>query len=163
VYTDDSDPIAVAMHCGFIRGEWSDDVDVNLLGLESTNEHANGTNGSTDVAEGVLTNRTPVLPPADKDLHITLLILPPLEQYDPSIMYGIKSRKWSSNHDGMSFKIEKIEWVDEGAGKGEERTGEARRKRLRHMMSSGRMCTGSGAEYKKARLNALIAVNGRSE
>jgi hypothetical protein len=159
VYTDDSDPVAVAMHCGFIRGEWPDDVDVSLLGLDASKDQANGTNG-TEVVDGDLTSRVPVIPPADKDLHITILILPPLERYDPSILYGIQSRKWGENHDGMSFKIEKIEWIDEGAGKAEERTGAARRKRLRYMMSTGRICTGSGAEYKKARLNALNALNG---
>ena len=36
----------------------------------------------------------------------------------------------------MSFKIEKIAWVDEGAARGEERGGEARRKRLKALMGS---------------------------
>ena len=39
-----------------------------------------------------------------------------------------------SKHDGMSFKVEGISWVDEGAGRGEERGGEARRKRLKALM-----------------------------
>jgi phenolic acid decarboxylase len=34
VYTDDSDVIAACIHAGWIRGEWSDDVDVSMLGLD---------------------------------------------------------------------------------------------------------------------------------
>ncbi|KMU73850.1 hypothetical protein CISG_10237 [Coccidioides immitis RMSCC 3703] len=89
-------------------------------------------------------HRIPPIPPPDKDLHITLLILPPLERYESSVMYGLKSRPWGNNHDGMSFKVESIEWVDEGGSKGQERGGEARRKRLKSMMRSGRICTAAG-------------------
>ena len=42
----------------------------------------------------------------------------------------------------MSFKVQKVEWVDEGVARGEERSGEARRKRLRTLMQTGRICTG---------------------
>ena len=45
----------------------------------------------------------------------------------------------------MSFQVLRIDWVEEGAGRGEERGGEARRKRLRNLMQSGRICTGPGA------------------
>ncbi|KLJ05579.1 hypothetical protein EMPG_10934 [Blastomyces silverae] len=186
VYTDDSDPVAAAIHSGFIRGEWGEDVDVSLLDLEIKEEHQhapNGKNGTTttlpklssldgptvkdpkpsDKLETTTTTTTttattttnpttkskskpkiPPLPPPNKDLHITLLILPTLERYDSTVMYGLKSRPWGDNHDGMSFKIERIDWVDEGGSKGEERGGEARRKRLRSMMRSGRICTPGG-------------------
>lgn len=86
-------------------------------------------------------NNKPRTPPANQDAHITLLVLPALERYDGSVMYGLKSRSWGSNHDGMSFKVERIEWVDEGSRRGQERGGEARRKRLKSMMRSGRICT----------------------
>ena len=39
-----------------------------------------------------------------------------------------------TGHDGLSFMILKIGWVDERAGRGQERSGEARRKRLRGLM-----------------------------
>lgn len=158
VYSDDSDPVAVAIHSGFIRGEWGDDVDISMLDLEIKEQyqHApralNGTvsrvksqpNGNEPKRE----DKLPPVPPAGKDLHITLLILPPLEQYDSSVLFGLKSRAWGSNHDGMSFKVERIDWVDEGVAKGEERGGEARRKRLRSMMNSGMICTGAGMKGK---------------
>lgn len=172
MYTDDSDPVAAAIHSGFMRGEWSEDVDVSMLDLEIKDYHqhapkssdgmsnitsknstlANGSaktrsavqNGETDAEKPESESskpKIPPVPPPDKDLHITLLILPTLERYESSVMYGLKSRSWGGNHDGMSFKIERIEWVDEGRAKGEERGGEARRKRLKNMIQSGRICT----------------------
>lgn len=173
IYTDDSDPVVAAIHSGFIRGEWPEDVDVSLLDLEISGHHqhapksidgmSNITSKSPVLANGSAKRKSslqngeketdqlqesdqsklklPPVPPSDKDLHITLLILPPLERYEPSVMYGLKSRSWGDNHDGMSFKVERIEWVDEGAAKGEERGGVARRKRLKNMIESGRICT----------------------
>lgn len=147
VYTDDSDPVAAAIHSGFIRGAWGDDVDESMLDLEikDTYQHApppkadvDGKNDSP--AKGP---RLPPIPPADKDLHITLLVLPRVAQYDNTLMFGLKSRKWDGRHDGMSFKVHAVDWVDEGVGRGEERNGEARRKRLRTLMQTGRICTGS--------------------
>jgi hypothetical protein len=198
VYTDDSDPVAAAIHSGFIRGEWGDDVDVSLLDLEIKDGHQhaprspNGTSNITSKTPppqptSTLANgnakgnakgkesekagghsqsqqestrakpRIPPVPPADKDLHITLLVLPALERYDSSVMYGLKSRAWGGNHDGMSFKVERIEWVDEGAAKGEERGGEARRKRLRSMMQSGRIFT-AGMKMKERKMGGPGAL-----
>jgi Histone deacetylation protein Rxt3 len=142
VYTDDSDPVAAAIHSGFMRGEWAEDVDQDMLDLEikDTYQHA------PRAAEGEMksASRKPPVPPPDKDVHITLLILPRLQRYESTVLFGMKSRVWDDTHDGMSFKVEQIDWVDEGVTRGEERSGEARRKRLRNMMRSGRICTGPG-------------------
>lgn len=137
VYTDDSDPVAAAVHSGFIRGAWGEDVDEDLLDLEIKESHQH----APQPAEGD-TDRKPPVPPPGKDLHITLLVLPKLERYDASILFGIKSRPWDGTHDGMSFKVLGVDWVEEGVGRGEERGGEARRKRLRNLMQTGRICTG---------------------
>lgn len=149
VYTDDSDPVAAAIHSGHIRGAWGEDVDESMLDLEikDTYQHApqpevNGVDASKTDAQASKEPRLAPIPPADKDLHITLLILPPLERYDSAVLFGVKSRVWDGRHDGMSFKVHRIDWVDEGVGRGEERSGEARRKRLRTLMQSGRICTG---------------------
>ncbi|KAL1966137.1 hypothetical protein VTN77DRAFT_4885 [Rasamsonia byssochlamydoides] len=142
VYTDDSDPVAAAIHSGFIRGEWGEDVDINMLDLEIKDTYQHAPRPTGDEPENG--PRIPPVPPPDKDLHITLLILPRLERYESSVMFGLKSRAWDGTHDGMSFKVERIEWVDEGSTRGEERSGEARRKRLRNMMRTGRICTGPG-------------------
>ena len=84
----------------------------------------------------------PMLPIQGRDLHLTLLILPPLRGYASQVRNGLKSRSWNDSHDGLSFKIEKIGWIDEGAERGEERGGEARRKRMRTMAGWRSMATG---------------------
>lgn len=152
VYTDDSDPVAAAIHSGFIRGAWGEDVDESMLDLEikDTYQHAPPKEDTNDKTNGVSKEddtptdgpRLPPIPPPNQDLHITLLVLPRLENYDATIMFGIKSRKWQGRHDGMSFKVQRVDWVDEGVARGEERSGEARRKRLRTLMQTGRICTG---------------------
>lgn len=144
VYTDDSDPVAAAIHSGFIRGEWGDDVDVEMLDLEIKDTYQHAPRVTADAGSESKEPRIPPVPPPDKDLHITLVILPRLERYDGSVLFGLKSRGWEGQHDGVSFKVDRIEWVDEGVARGEERSGEARRKRLRNMMRSGRICTGPG-------------------
>ena len=145
IYTDDSDPVAAAIHCGWIRGEWPEEVDVSLLQTASSVEKERSHTGFLDdemddqhqlSIMNVLPHYGPVRPKPYMDLHITLRVLPPLQRYASSVRYGLKSRSWGSNHDGMSFEIIKLEWVNEGIGsRGEERTGAARRKRLRTAMS----------------------------
>lgn len=116
------------------------------LEIKDTYQHApqpkDSTTGDASKEESEKDDRKPPVPPTDKDLHITLLVLPRVEQYDSTVLFGIKSRKWDGRHDGMSFKVHAVDWVDEGVGRGEERGGEARRKRLRTLMQTGRICTG---------------------
>lgn len=163
VYTDDSDPVAAAIHSGFIRGAWGEDVDESMLDLEIKDDYqhapqstpANGAEGSKSGSQ-IKGPRLPPFPPADRDLHITLLVLPRVEQYDSTVMFGIKSRKWDGRHDGMSFKVHAVDWVDDGVGRGEERSGEARRKRLRTLMQTGRICTGPAmAKMEELRRNGV--------
>lgn len=163
VYTDDSDPVAAAIHSGWIRGAWGADVDVELLGLSTPVPASTGTNDKGVAARASADSETvdggavfgakrltepppsPVVPPDDVDLHLTLLVLPPLEKYASSVWYGVKSRSWGSNHDGMSFKIERLEWVNEGVeGRGEERGGAAKKKRMAEV------------------IKALVAANGNA-
>jgi hypothetical protein len=144
IYTDDSDPVAAAIHSGFFRGAWGEEIDVDMLDLEIRDAYQHAPKAAEDMGLTGDRPQIPPVPPTDKDLHITLLILPKLERYESSVLFGLKSRSWDGNHDGMSFKVLRVEWVDEGVGRGEERGGEARRKRLRNLMQSGRICTGPG-------------------
>lgn len=148
VYTDDSDPLAAAIHTGWVQGSWRGDIDASMLELGNPTARAAGKPGVVDLdaseppvastpgSTAILTSppQQPMVPPKGKDLHLTCLVLPPLEAYTSKTCHGIKSRPWGDNHDGMSFRIEEIEWVDEGIGKGEERTGKARRKRIQTLM-----------------------------
>lgn len=126
IYRDDSDPIAAAIHSGWIRGEWDDTVNVNMLDPRIT-----APNDPSD-AEDCLTKQpaAPVTPPADMELQLDLLILPRLEKYEGTVEYGISSRK-STTHNGLSFKIHQMRWVEEGMGsRGQERTAAAMKRRL---------------------------------
>ena len=169
VYTDDSDPVAAAIHSGFIRGAWGDDVDESMLDLEirDTYQHAPPPEATPDADAPAKGPRLPPIPPTDKDLHITLLILPRLAQYDSTLMFGLKSRKWDGRHDGMSFKIHAVDWVDEGVARGEERSGEARRKRLRTLMQTGRICTGPAMakmdELRRSGVQVPRAIDGQDQ
>lgn len=169
VYTDDSDPVAAAIHSGFIRGAWGDDVDESMLDLEikDTYQHAPPPEATTDSDSPTKGPRLPPIPPTDKDLHITLLVLPRVAQYDSTLMFGLKSRKWDGRHDGMSFKVHAVDWVDEGVGRGEERSGEARRKRLRTLMQTGRICTGPAMakidELRRSGVQVPRAINGQDQ
>ncbi|KAJ5666661.1 hypothetical protein N7462_011070 [Penicillium macrosclerotiorum] len=177
VYTDDSDPVAAAIHSGFIRGAWSEDVDESMLDLEikDTYQHAPQPSPADPSAEASSKDdekprspRIPPVPPVDRDLHITLLVLPRLEEYESTVMFGIKSRPWDGRHDGMSFKVHRIDWVDDGVGRGEERSGEARRKRLRTLMQTGRICTGPAmARMDELRRNGVqvprAAIDGQEQ
>ena len=132
IYSDDSDPVAAAIHSGFVKGAWNKWVDTTLLEQVIKEQ-----NPSIDVKDNV--PESPIAPLDGKDLHITLLVLPQLEKYAESVRYGVKSRTWPEEvkdapHDGVSFMVLKCEWVDEGSGRGQERAGLARRKRLQALM-----------------------------
>ncbi|KAI5286775.1 hypothetical protein KEM52_001868, partial [Ascosphaera acerosa] len=43
VYTDDSDPVAAAIHSGFLRGAWNPKIDTRLLDLAIRPEHGHAT------------------------------------------------------------------------------------------------------------------------
>lgn len=115
MYTDDSDVIAACIHHGWFRGCWADDVDISLLGLELND-------GLTSPSVDYLVEppkHGPMEIPKDRDLHITVLILPKLEKYSSVTRFGIRSREWGAKregykgqHDGLSFMILSVRWVD---------------------------------------------------
>lgn len=147
VYTDDSDVIAACIHGGWIRGEWPDDVDVSLLDLvispDDSELAAATTTGTTPNKKSKVAAdkkfleappRTgPMLPLPDHDLNVTILILPPLQKYTASTRWGMRSRDWPGAHDGMSFMVLSLRWVD-GHVAEEGGTAAARRERLRDVL-----------------------------
>lgn len=144
VYTDDSDVVAACIHAGWIRGEWSSDVDVDLLELQKPTSKSKQRILPAEQHLEVLNSvpaSGPIHVPADRDLHVTLLILPPLEKYGSSTRYGIQSREFGgtyngrkSMHDGLSFMILSVRWVD-GAAPQSRLRGKVRRERIRKAMS----------------------------
>ncbi|KAI9848964.1 MAG: hypothetical protein M1837_005853 [Sclerophora amabilis] len=164
VYTDDSDVLAAAVHSGWVQGAWEGNINASLLNLKHVDVPAldGKDNNPVDQVQkgGASTLHTfpkaaPVSPPVGKDLHVTLLILPALQSYASSVAWGLRSRHWGNNHDGLSFQILKVDWVGAGSGSLEDRSGEARRKRLKGLLrqrngleESGRL---KGGKPKAAR------------
>ena len=135
VYTDDTDPLAACIHAGWIQGSWGPDIDISSLEITPPEPTANPLKPDDSIDQAP---STPLKPPMNKDLHLTLLILPALKTCTSTIRHGIKSRSWGADHDGGSYMVKSMRWVSEGAGRGEER----------------------GAETKKARIKALGRLRG---
>lgn len=157
VYTDDSDVVAACIHGGWIRGEWCEDVDVQLLGLDDgaetevrdvkSGKKARGKDAveqkaNPDFLEAPL-NTGPVQVPDGRDMVVMVIILPNLEKYTSSTRFGIKSREWGgklgrdgqrSSHDGLSFMVKSVRFVTNGALPQSRLRGQARRERMRKAM-----------------------------
>lgn len=119
IYTDDSDIIAACIHQGWFKGAWPADVDESLLGLTLDNDGAVHSDPSLQDVWLQPPSGGPADVPKDRDLHVTIVILPLLRKYGSLTRFGIKSREWGgkydgsqSKHDGLSFMIEEIQWVD---------------------------------------------------
>lgn len=146
IYTDDSDPLCAVIHGGWIRGAWPPDVDINMLepDLRSVTLAPDAVDWKDTVLEEPPAE-SPMIPPTDKDLHVTLLILPALQAYASRVSHGVKSRAWGADHDGLSFRIERIAWVDEKSGKAGDRSAVTRKERLRRLMSQDHNAATAGA------------------
>ncbi|WYZ43491.1 hypothetical protein EsH8_VI_001190 [Colletotrichum jinshuiense] len=184
VYTDDSDVIAACIHGGWIRGEWGDDVDVDMLDLdrglsapdkeipanrrrkekEREGKARLEANSATYLDKPPKTG--PVSVPADRDMHVSLVILPRLEKYSSTTRFGLQSREYGgryngrkSVHDGISFMITSIRWVTNGAGTQNRLRGKGRRERMRKAMgemnAASRGLNGAEFEREKQRLDKI--------
>lgn len=162
VYTDDSDVVAACIHGGWIRGEWPEDVDIEMLGLEEGldaegKDVKGGKKGrgkepveskpNPDYLEAPAKSG-PISVPEGRDMHVMVTILPKLEKYTGSVRFGIKSREWGgrfgrdgqrSSHDGLSFMIKSVRFVTNGAGAQARLRGQARRERMRKAMQEVEM------------------------
>lgn len=160
IYTDDSDPLAAAMHSGFITSVHPAGIDEALL--ERVIEEQN------PKIEGSPAPEKPKKVEEGKDLHITLVVLPQLEHYTDSVRFGIKSRPWpdepsmpsdgaSANktpHDGVSFMVLKAEFVEDGIeAKRVGRTGVEKRERLRRELMERKR----GFEMEKQKIAEVVA------
>ncbi|THW90212.1 Rxt3-domain-containing protein [Aureobasidium pullulans] len=130
VYSDDSDPVAAAVHSGWIRGDFGEfNEDLRELFSEQGEE-------ASDTPElGKVVTEKPKVPlrlPPKADLHITLLILPALTNYMASTQNFLRSREWGSDHDGVSYMIHSIEFVEEStSNRFTERSAAAKHQRIK--------------------------------
>jgi len=137
IYTDDSDVVAAAVHSGWIRGDFGIfDDDLRDIFPDEFDEKSHIVNDDTKSLENL--ERKPVKPvniPERKDMHITVLLLPGLERYTSTNMHHVTSRSWDDGHDGLSFAIWKIKFVDESrANRYMDRKGKARKDGLKDIM-----------------------------
>ncbi|KAH7149122.1 histone deacetylation protein Rxt3-domain-containing protein [Dactylonectria estremocensis] len=168
VYTDDSDVVAACIHSGWIKGEWTEDVDSSLLDLEpgahEGKRRKKNPISTVDLeSEGLIASAPaggPMSIPPQRDLHINILILPRLTKYSASTRYGISSREFGGDygmrhtvHDGISYMIKSVRWVENGAQPQARLRGKARRERMRKAMweVKGSLENISGQEREKER------------
>jgi hypothetical protein len=151
IYTDDSDVVAAAVHSGWLKGDfgdWNEDLEEVCRdedpALQPQDKEKEKDDAPPKLQNGTLTKDEsplslpskppkPVTPPSNYDAHITILVLPPLESYASTSQNHILSREWSKNspHDGMSFAIHRIDFVNEGAaGRSLPRGAKARKARM---------------------------------
>ncbi|GKT94330.1 LOW QUALITY PROTEIN: histone deacetylation protein RXT3 [Colletotrichum tofieldiae] len=169
---------------GWIRGEWADEVDVSLLdldrGLSAPEKEVPATkrrkekekeekarleaNSATYLDKPPKTG--PVNVPADRDMHVSIVILPRLEKYSSTTRFGIQSREYGgryngrqSIHDGISFMVTGLRWVTNGAGTQSRLRGKGRRERMRKAMgemnAASRGLNGAALEREKQRLDKI--------
>ena len=141
VYSDDSDVVAAAVHSGWLKGDfgdWNDDLQevcADEFEQSSTNAVSPKNTKIKEESPLSLTSKPakPVIMPSNYDAHITILILPTLDSYASTSQHHILSREWNKTtpHDGMSFVIHRIDFVNEGAaGRSLPRGAKARKARL---------------------------------
>jgi hypothetical protein len=157
VYTDDSDVVAAAVHSGWIKGDFGD-----------FNQDLEQIVGNTPVREGdgdgpplELKTRPerPVKVPEGYDAHITLLILPPLESYTATNQHHVWSREWKKKHDGMSYMIHSIKFIDESAStRFTERGAAARKKRIAQEEAARREAAASLLMFANSHGNGIVRV-----
>ncbi|KAG0202940.1 hypothetical protein BGX33_009387 [Mortierella sp. NVP41] len=130
VYTDDSDVVAMLIHAGyFIPPTHSQCTDEDSL-HPTSQMHNFVSNPIKHICPGF-------------DLAVTLRVMPKLIRYQGSIRNRIKSRTWSSGHDGVSFRIESIRKL--GAGEALNRGRSQSKRRMK--------------EYSQERLRVLANIH----
>lgn len=162
VYTDDSDVVAACIHGGWIRGEWDPDVGASLLDLDhgiaedGVVHQVRGSNGDMTMDEQAARAAAndadflsappktgPVFVRENRDMHVTLVILPTLQKYASTTRFGIQSREFGGSgregrmrrqHDGLSFMITGLRWVENGAKTQSDVRGKGRKERMRRAM-----------------------------
>lgn len=143
---------------------WAPDVDVELvLGLDGVAKDEpppdpfRTLESRPSKAEG-----GPVVPPRERDARLTLLILPPLEKYGGLVWHGVKSTSWGENHDGVSFQVLKVEWVD-GVGERGVKVGKRRvEEEMKEARKSRKVYSVSARSSDMGWLGAGAGVGGMS-
>lgn len=128
-------------------GEWTEDVDTAMLSLDEADGVKENKKLKAPVeptSEDVISSPPksgPMPIPANRDLHINVIIVPRLLKYAGCTRYGVTSREFGGEfgsrhavHDGVSYMIQSIRWVANGGQPQARLRGQARRDRMRKAM-----------------------------
>ncbi|SCU90192.1 LAME_0E07448g1_1 [Lachancea meyersii CBS 8951] len=99
IYTDDSDPLLALQHCAVVSRDAQGHLEIDRLRTPANIENPDNVTG--DIPPGAI----------PYDLKIDLLLLPPLQNYASAACGGIRSRSWTTGHDGLSYGIYAIEVI----------------------------------------------------
>lgn len=170
VYSDDSDVVAACIHAGWIKGEWNDDVDVAMLNLDTHAKVKKDDAVLDQHSEQLISSPPesgPMEVPGDRDLHVNVLILPKLSKYASTTRYGISSREFGGefgsrhvSHDGLSYMIHGIRWVENGGKPQARLRGKARRERMRKAMQEVRSASVSNVSGTETNGDSRSQIKG---
>lgn len=110
VYTDDSDVLLMLKHNGFLPA-----LDEQIEGNDAPMDKQ--TPGNTSNAHNVQQtthNYAHFMNILGGDIHVDLLVLPPLRAYQGCFRNGINSRAWRA-HDGMSVAVFGVRYGEKGS------------------------------------------------
>ncbi|KAI9310921.1 histone deacetylation protein Rxt3-domain-containing protein [Dichotomocladium elegans] len=117
IYTDDSDVVAMIVHCGkysmpFVEPDIAPNDPLFLaLGIDPAYTISTTATGLARSRNGSRSKSTTI---PDHDLKVTLRVVPALKHYNGTIQNYIASRTWGSNHDGVSYHVERVEKTPKG-------------------------------------------------
>lgn len=149
IYSDDSDVVAACIHAGWIKGQWTEDVDMTMLALHDDDAKKDKPKAAAGGAAALKVNAVISAPletgPMDVlpscDLHVTVLILPRLVKYSGMTRNGMTSRDFGGafgsrnvTHDGLSYMVHSVQWVENGGQPQGRLRGKGRRERMRRAM-----------------------------
>lgn len=110
VYTDDSDVLLMLKHNGFLPL-----VDAEVEGEEDKMEKQTPGNRENVANIGqTVTNFRQFVNIIGGDIHVDLVVLPPLVSYTGVYRNGVNSRSWKG-HDGMSVAIHAVRYGETGS------------------------------------------------
>ncbi|AAS52761.1 AER077Wp [Eremothecium gossypii ATCC 10895] len=104
VYTCDSDPLLVLVHCGVLDAELSGQGAGSGPRRRTPANRANpdcvtrGVSAAPSVRRGAY----------HFDVRAQLLMLPPLQRYASAERFGLQSREWNTLHDGLSYGLYEV-------------------------------------------------------
>lgn len=107
VYTDDSDVLNILKHNGFLPHSQSELGELGELRKDEA-QVQRSTPGNKDNAENIkqtVNNLAQFVNIVGGDIHVDLIILPPLASYRSLYRNGLNSREWTTPHDGMSIAV----------------------------------------------------------